>query len=61
MYCKGHEQEIIEEGPSKGSGPSSRHILRSDFIKYVRDLMRRSKGYELPETFNPLIIRDLFY
>jgi len=35
-------------------------ISRSDYINEVRDLMRRSRGCELPGTFNPLIIGELF-
>jgi len=39
---------------------TSDKISRSDYINEVRDLMRRSRGCELPGTFNPLIIGELF-
>jgi len=39
---------------------SSGEISRSDFINEVRDLMRKSRGRELPGTFNPLLIGELF-
>jgi len=58
MRCKGHEQEIIEDGCSKDNETSRRHISRSEFIEHVRELMRRSRGCELPGIFNPLIIGD---
>jgi hypothetical protein len=42
-----------ELGPTK--------IARADYILEVHSLMRRSRGCELPGTFNPLIIGDLFF
>ncbi len=41
MRCKGHEQEITEDGRSKDNETSPRHISRLDFIEDVRELMRR--------------------
>lgn len=35
-------------------------ISRKDYIEEVNKLMSRSRGKELPGTFNPLIIGDLF-
>ncbi|KAH0592650.1 hypothetical protein MHUMG1_09642 [Metarhizium humberi] len=37
-----------------------RQITRSAYMREVKDLMRRSRGRELPGTFNPLIIGELF-
>ncbi|KAF5127110.1 Interferon-induced GTP-binding protein Mx1 [Metarhizium anisopliae] len=39
---------------------SRRQITRSAYMREVKDLMRRSRGRELPGTFNPLIIGELF-
>ncbi|KID86263.1 interferon-induced GTP-binding protein Mx [Metarhizium guizhouense ARSEF 977] len=39
---------------------SRRRITRSSYMREVKDLMRRSRGRELPGTFNPLIIGELF-
>ncbi len=36
-------------------------ISRVDYIEEVMDLMKRSRGRELPGTYNPLIIGHLFY
>jgi hypothetical protein len=54
---KGCTHSIIEE--PKGEIPK-RSISRADYAKKVREIMRRSRGYELPGTFNPLIIGELF-
>jgi GTPase SAR1 family protein len=51
---------VIVESSSKNTSPTPREISRADYIKEVRDLMRRSRGSELPGTFNPLIIGELF-
>ena len=58
MCLEGHNQEIAD-GFGKLGSPSK--ISRSDYTKHVQELMRHSRGRELPGTFNPLIIRELFY
>jgi hypothetical protein len=57
MGTKGCTHSIIEE--PKGEIPK-RSISRADYGKKVREIMRRSRGCELPGTFNPLIIGELF-
>ncbi|KAL8377889.1 hypothetical protein RB595_008531 [Gaeumannomyces hyphopodioides] len=43
-----------------GNDPLSKTISRSAYVKGVTELLGKSKGRELPGTFNPLIIRELF-
>ena len=57
---RGHRREVTD---SKNTGDISRSvnpITRDAFIEHVRDLMRRTRGRELPVTFNPMIVADLF-
>lgn len=61
MRREGHSQEITEEASTRRKVDTPKHITRSEFLDNVRELMRRSRGSELPGTFNPLIIGDLFY
>lgn len=35
-------------------------LLAAGYLSQVQDLMKKSRGCELPGTFNPLIIGDLF-
>ena len=58
MRKEGHEREIVNdlEQPK-----SARKILRSEYIKHVKEIMKKNRGRELPGTFNPLIIGVLFY
>lgn len=58
MRVEGHSQEIVDRS-AKGGSPFK--ISRSDYTEHVQELMKNSRGRELPGTFNPLIIGDLFY
>ncbi|KAF1813831.1 hypothetical protein P152DRAFT_394067 [Eremomyces bilateralis CBS 781.70] len=56
MYSEGHSQTIVENtSPDK-----PREISRDDYIDEVQILMRKSRGRELPGTFNPLVVEELF-
>ncbi|UNI21474.1 hypothetical protein JDV02_007462 [Purpureocillium takamizusanense] len=60
MSKEGHSRHIVDY-VSEVSDPSGRpEVLRSDYVKEVRDLIRRSRGRELPGTFDPMVIADLF-
>jgi hypothetical protein len=56
MRKKGHTFDIIDEGFVK----NSRQITCKDYITKVKTLLKRSRGRELPGTFDPLIIGQLF-
>jgi hypothetical protein len=59
MRKYGHAKTILESSPEDGY-MKSREISRSAYVNEVRSLMRRSRGCELPGTFNPMIIGELF-
>lgn len=55
---KGHSRLIVEgQAPS---GADGHFVLRSDYIEEVKLLMRESRGRELPGTYNPMIVAELF-
>ncbi len=54
-------QEITEDVSPQKPASTPKKISRSDLLGRVRELVRRSRGCELPGTFNPLIVGDLFY
>ncbi|KAH0565504.1 hypothetical protein GP486_001098 [Trichoglossum hirsutum] len=57
---RGHYREITE---SKDTGHIHRGVLpitRDEFTKHIKSLMQRTRGRELPGTFNPMIVADLF-
>ena len=55
----GHYREITDDKattPSGGGIP----ITRKDLLKHIDNLIHRTRGRELPGTFNPLVVSDLF-
>ncbi|KAI0165170.1 P-loop containing nucleoside triphosphate hydrolase protein [Hypoxylon sp. FL1284] len=57
MRTNGQARQIVEtvaEGKPK-------QVLRSKYLEEVKDLMVRTRGCELPGTYNPLIIGELFH
>ncbi|RWQ94531.1 P-loop containing nucleoside triphosphate hydrolase protein [Paecilomyces variotii] len=56
MHKHGKSKRIVGEADGNGEN----QISRSQFIDEVKILMRRSRGRELPGTFNPLIVGELF-
>ncbi|KND92419.1 Interferon-induced GTP-binding protein Mx [Tolypocladium ophioglossoides CBS 100239] len=59
MQENGRSRRIVD-GNKDDTILLSNEVLRSDYIKEVKDLIRRSRGCELPGTFNPLIVGELF-
>jgi hypothetical protein len=57
MHRNGHARIIHEH---LYLDKNDRYISRSDFIKEVQDLMKETRGRELPGTYNSLIVADLF-
>ncbi|KAK8062886.1 hypothetical protein PG997_014983, partial [Apiospora hydei] len=56
MRTKGHARSIVD-GDVADDG---RCISRSDYINEVKVLMKDSRGRELPGTYQPLIVAELF-
>ena len=57
----GHHRQIVEDVSKVNQTARPTQIARSEYLEHVRRLMRRSRGQELPGTFNPLIVGVLFY
>lgn len=71
MRAKGHYRSIVEITPVRKNPPTMLQDAsdklptpeltgRTDFIYEIRDLLKRTRGRELPGMFNPLIVGDLF-
>jgi hypothetical protein len=67
---QGHAKDITDEEPAEtseveleGRGEDGKpvQVSREVYIDEVRYLMKRTRGCELPGTFNPQIIGELFY
>ena len=56
MRKEGHVKEIVETA----SKDHPRQISRSQYANTVNVVIERSRGCELPGTYNPLIMGELF-
>ncbi len=61
MRQRGHARHIVDHLTKKMRATDPRFITREEFIDQVLVLMKRSRGRELPGTYNPHIVADLFY
>jgi GTPase SAR1 family protein len=63
MAHEGHRYIITDssnEVSSRLRSPEAKTFTRAQFLDRIEDLMKRTRGRELPGTFNPMIISDLF-
>ncbi|KAG6008281.1 hypothetical protein E4U21_004743 [Claviceps maximensis] len=61
MRLRGQQKTIIDDSSAANvSALGHRKLTRSSYIDEVKELMKRSRARELPGTFNPLIVGELF-
>ncbi|KAB5578147.1 P-loop containing nucleoside triphosphate hydrolase protein [Coniochaeta sp. 2T2.1] len=59
MRKNGHARTIVE-AKAVDNKLKPNHVSREEYIDEVKALMRRNRGCELPGTFNPLVVGELF-
>ncbi|KAI9039398.1 P-loop containing nucleoside triphosphate hydrolase protein [Aspergillus affinis] len=57
---RGHYRRLCEESITKQNSNDQIRITRAEYTAYIGSLLRKTRGRELPGTFNPMIVRDLF-
>jgi hypothetical protein len=63
MAREGHYYAITDlsdEDSAESRSPKVKVSTRTQFLDRIEALMKRTRGCELPGTFNPMIISDLF-
>jgi GTP-binding protein EngB required for normal cell division len=60
MRTDGHHLEIVEDDLKPIRFSPSRYMMRSHYLKVVKEQMVECRGRELPGTYNPLVVGDLF-
>ena len=62
IALRGHYRQVVDSTSALISAKDSVviQITKDKFIAYIEQLMRRTRGCELPGTFNPMIVADLF-
>lgn len=70
MRLKGHSMEIVPEGiPASDSSQALKstrklrpeQLTRAEALNRIKTVLLRSRGRELPGTFNPLLVGELFW
>ncbi|KAE8320142.1 P-loop containing nucleoside triphosphate hydrolase protein [Aspergillus transmontanensis] len=58
----GHYRDILNGGQPGTSQSSAEQLFvsREEYLQHIERLLRRTRGRELPGTFNPMIVNDLF-
>ncbi|KAK6813331.1 hypothetical protein RU639_011099 [Aspergillus parasiticus] len=59
----GHYRDILDggqPGTSHSSSDEQLFVSREEYLQHIERLLRRTRGRELPGTFNPMIVNDLF-
>lgn len=59
MRKEGHTYNIVDS-EDDARIQDSRQISRQEYVSKVKTLLKRSRGRELPGTFDPLIVGELF-
>ncbi|KAI3097124.1 hypothetical protein CBS147333_9398 [Penicillium roqueforti] len=58
-HC-GHFRHVIESQDHRSVSKRRVLLTRKDYIQLIETLLKKTRGRELPGTFNPLIVKDLF-
>lgn len=70
MRIRGHRMEIVSEEVASGDSAQPpkplrksrpEQITRTEALEWVKTVLSRSRGRELPGTFNPLLVGELFW
>ncbi|KAI2866543.1 hypothetical protein CBS63078_10775 [Aspergillus niger] len=60
LNSRGHYRRIVENTDRIDGRGGQITVTRSEFTEYIQVLMKRTRGRELPGTFNPMIVGELF-
>ncbi|KAF5859807.1 hypothetical protein ETB97_002416 [Aspergillus alliaceus] len=57
---KGHYRHISNGEDDEKTSNMQLFVTREQYLQHIEMLLRRTRGRELPGTFNPMIVNDLF-
>ncbi|KAH6613021.1 P-loop containing nucleoside triphosphate hydrolase protein [Boeremia exigua] len=60
MERRGHRYNITDDSPKKAADAKTTTISRAEFMDHIEHLIERTRGRDLPGTYNPLIVTALF-
>ncbi|KAJ4353164.1 hypothetical protein N0V95_003593 [Ascochyta clinopodiicola] len=59
MVRNGHRYDITDS-PNKAADAKTTTISRAKFMDHIEHLIERTRGRELPGTYSPMVVTDLF-
>ncbi|KAJ5775854.1 uncharacterized protein N7511_000865 [Penicillium nucicola] len=57
---RGHFHHVLGSEDQRLVSKSQVCLTRKEYVQHIETLLKRTRGRELPGTFNPLIVKDLF-
>ncbi|EGE80242.2 dynamin GTPase, variant [Blastomyces dermatitidis ATCC 18188] len=57
----GNYRQIVKNESTECLNEHQVYITHGGFVRHIEALLKTSKGRELPGTFNPMIVKDLFF
>lgn len=57
---RGHLRCILESEDQRNVCKHQIRVTREEYIQHIETLLKKTRGRELPGTFNPMIVKDLF-
>ncbi|ETS83523.1 hypothetical protein PFICI_05399 [Pestalotiopsis fici W106-1] len=59
LATQGQRRHIVDSNHECALG-TCLHVSRDDFVDYIREKIRTSRGRELPGLFHPMVVADIF-
>ncbi|KAJ5264459.1 hypothetical protein N7505_007252 [Penicillium chrysogenum] len=60
ISLRGHLRHVLENEDQRSVSKHQIRITREEYVRHIETLLKKTRGRELPGTFNPLIVKDLF-
>ncbi|KAK1143992.1 hypothetical protein N8T08_005901 [Aspergillus melleus] len=60
LLREGHHYIISEDSDEADTGSNQAVVTRDAYLQHIQELMKETRGRELPGTFNPMIVGELF-
>lgn len=60
ISLRGHLRRVLESEDQTNVCKHQIRVTREEYIKHIEMLLKKTRGRELPGTFNPMIVKDLF-
>lgn len=60
ISLRGHSRHVITDEDGRLVSKHQMSITRDEYVQHIEMLLKKTRGRELPGTYNPMIVKDLF-